>query len=309
MFDKLRRWRWQYARKLLTLTDELAEAKMLTAKVLIQQTAERGLLPDIRDAEFKVFSEYGDDGIIQYLIRQARISRELETFVDFGVESYIEANTLFLLRNNNWRGLIMDGSAKNIEKAKKNTLYWRHDLTARTAFITKDNINDLIAGAGFSGAIGLLSIDIDGNDYWVWEALDVVQPIIVIAEYNSTFGSRRALTIPYDPKFTRHKAHHSGLYWGCSLKALERLGAAKGYALVGSNNAGNNAYFVHRDHLNGLRPLRAEEAHVESKYREARDESGTLTYLSGRARLPVIQHLPIVDLDDGPTTLEVLLRG
>jgi hypothetical protein len=308
MFEKFRRWRWQYARKLLTLTDELAEAKMLTAKVLIQQTAQRGLLPDIRDAEFKVFSEYGDDGIIQYLIRQTRIPRELETFVDFGVESYIEANTLFLLRNNNWRGLIMDGSAKNIERAKKNTVYWRHDLTARTAFITKDNINALIAQAGLSGPIGLLSIDIDGNDFWVWEALDVVQPIIVIAEYNSVFGSRRALTIPYDPTFTRHKAHHSGLYWGCSLKALERLGTAKGYALVGSNNSGNNAYFVHRDHLNGLRPLHAEEAYVESKYREARDESGKLTYLSRDARLQAIKHLPIVDLDDGASTLEVLLR-
>jgi hypothetical protein len=309
MLDKFRRWRWQYARKLLTLTDELADAKMLTAKVLIQQTAQRGLLPDIRDAEFKVFSEYGDDGIIQYLVRQTRVPRELETFVDFGVESYIEANTLFLLRNNNWRGLIMDGSAKNIEKARKNTIYWRHDLTARIAFITKDNINDLILEAGFSGDIGLLSIDIDGNDYWVWEALEAVQPIIVIAEYNSAFGARRALTIPYDPAFTRHKAHHSGLYWGCSLKALERLGTAKGYALVGSNNAGNNAYFVRRDHLNGLSPLRAEEAHVDSKYREARDESGRLTYLSGEARLQTIKHLPIVDLDHGLTTLEVLLRG
>lgn len=106
----------------------------------------------------------------------------------------------------------------------------------------------------------------------------------------------------------RRPIEAANLYWGCSLKALERLGTAKGYALVGSNSSGNNAYFVHRDHLNGLRPLHAEEAHVESKYREARDESGKLTYLSGRARLQAIKDLPIVDLDDGATTLEVLLR-
>ena len=296
MIGKAQRWCRQYAKNLLTLPDEIAETKMLLAKMLMGQTAARGTLPNIQDAEFKVFSQFGEDGILQYLVRETKLAKPLNSFVEFGVETYQEANTRFLLLNDNWRGMVIDGSAKNIAQMKSSRIFWRHNLTAVAAFIDRDNINRLIKDAGFSGEIGILSVDIDGNDYWVWEAIDVVNPVIVVAEYNSVFGGDRAVTVPYDPSFVRAKAHHSNLYWGCSIKALELLGNRKGYALVGSNSAGNNVFFVRKDQLHHLKPMRAEDAYVESQFRESRDVDGCLTYLSGQARYQAIAHLPLVDV-------------
>lgn len=296
-FRQFQRWLRLYARDLLTLPDQLAESKMLTAKVLINQIAARGVLSDIRDAEFKVFSQFGEDGILQYLIRQAKIPPELHIFVEFGVETYVEANTRFLLTNDNWRGLVMDGSEDNIARVKEGPFFWRHDLTAVAAFIDRENINRLIADAGFAGELGILSVDIDGNDYWVWERIDVVNPIIVVAEYNSVFGPDLAVTVPYDPAFIRSKAHYTNLYWGCSLRALQLLGDRKGYALVGSNSAGNNAFFVRRDHLHDLKEVSVASAYVESRFRESRDSVGRLTFLSGKERLKAIENMSVYDVE------------
>jgi hypothetical protein len=286
-----------HVRGLLTVRTQVQEAKILAAKALISQTAGKGTLDDIRAAEFKVFSQFGEDGIIQYLIRHARVTEQHRTFVEFGVESYEEANTRFLVINDNWRGLIMDGSASHMRKVRDSSIYWRHNLLAVDAFIDADNINDLIGNAGFSGEIGLLSVDIDGNDYWVWEKIEIVNPIVVVAEYNSVFGPRHAVTVPYDKNFIRGRAHSSNLYWGASLKALVKLGNRKGYAFVGSNSAGNNAFFVRRDRLNGQHELTAEEGYVESQFRESRDDAGNLTFLTGAARLQKIIDLPIYDVE------------
>lgn len=279
------------------LSERLDEAKMLAAKVLINQLAGRGILPKIQDAEFKVFSQFGEDGIIQYLVRIAEVPHNAEIFVEFGVESYSEANTRFLLQNNNWRGLVIDGSKRNIDICKSAPIFWKYDLTAFSAFVDAENINKIIGDAGFKGEIGILSIDLDGNDYWVWEKVNAVNPIIVVCEFNSLFGARHAVTIPYDPAFRRTQSHYSNLYFGCSLKALELLGKKKGYALVGTNSNGSNAFFVRRDHLNGLVELSAEEAYVESRFRESRGVNGRLTYLRGTARLDAICDMDLYDIE------------
>lgn len=301
MYKIIDRWTRGRARRLLAIDREIAETKILLAKLLIESITAKGTLTDIRDAEFKVYSQFGEDGIIQYLIRRAKIAPEERIFVEFGVERYDEANTRFLLVNNDWRGLIMDGSKSNIAAIRASSLYWRHDLTAKHAFIDSANINRLIADSGIRGPVGILSIDLDGNDYWIWESIEDVDPVIVIVEYNSVFGPERAVTIPYDPVFVRNRAHHSNLYWGCSLKALENLGAKKGYALVGSNSAGNNAFFVKSSRLNGQPAMSAREAHVESRFRESRDVQGQLTYLSGSARWAAIAGMPVVDVETGET--------
>jgi len=204
------------------------------------------LAAEIQQAEFRVFSQWGEDGILQHLLRHVSVSRKI--FVEFGVENYTESNTRFLLMNDNWAGLVIDGSAANIEYIKQDEIYWRYNLKAEAAFITKDNINDLIRRNGISGEIGLLSVDIDGNDYWVWDAIDSVIPSIVVVEYNARFGPERAVTVPYDPAFVRAAAHHSNLYWGASLAAFCLLAKRKGYSFVGCNTAGNNAFFVQSKH-------------------------------------------------------------
>jgi len=180
-------------------------------------------------------------------------------------------------------------------------LMFLRDLTPRSAFITAENIDGLIVEAGFGGDLGVLSIDIDGNDYWVWEAIRSAQPRIVIVEYNSVFGPDAAVVVPYAPDFYRRTAHFSWLYAGASIAALALLGERKGYALVGSNSAGNNAFLVRKDVLGQLRPLTANEAWVESTFRESRDEAGRMTFLSGTKRLELIADLPLIDVRTGAT--------
>ncbi len=286
------------------LARALDEARMLTARGLIAAAA---VDRPLSDAEFRVFSQWGEDGIIQYLLRRVKIADR--SFVEFGVENYQEANTRFLLLNDNWRGLVLDGSADYIASIKADSISWRHDLTAVQAFVDAENINTLIGGNGFSGEIGLLSIDIDGNDYWVWKAITVVQPTIVVVEFNSVFGSRRAVTVPYQRDFFRTRAHHSNLYFGASLPALVELGRQKGYAFVGCTSAGNDAFFVRRDRLGGAREVSVEEGYVASRFRESRDAQGRLTYLSGPARLDAIRDMPLVDVTTGERLTAADLRA
>jgi len=269
----------------------LMDVKLQNGRIWAQLLLQNKKIKSLYEAEFKVFSQWGDDGIIQYLINYLDI--ENKTFVEFGVEDYMESNTRFLLINNNWSGLVIDGSEINVSKIKKDEIYWKHDLIAKSAFITKDNINQLIEEEGIKGQIGLLHIDIDGNDYWVWKALEVVHPIIMIVEYNSEFGYERAITIPYKENFVWTKAHYSNLYFGTSILALCYLAEEKGYSFIGSNSAGNNAYFVKNEFLKDLQPLKAEEGYVESKFRQARDKNGNLNYLRGNEIMENIKGMPV----------------
>jgi hypothetical protein len=288
-----------YREPLRLVHKEVREAKLLAGKILTKLTLEKGILQSLDDAEFKVFSQFGDDGIIQYLIHHADVRAEEHTFIEFGVESYEEANTRLLLVNNNWRGLVMDASADYVRSIAADDIHWQFDLTARQAFVDTDNINDLFTTHGFRGDIGLLSIDVDGNDYWIWKAVRVVSPVIVILEYNSVFGDRHAVTIPYDAAFERTKAHASNLYWGASLKAHYLLSQNKGYSFVGCNSNGNNAYFVRRDRLGKLQPVSLQAGYRLSRFRESRDASGRLTYVSGADRLALIRDMMVFDIEHG----------
>jgi len=135
------------------------------------------------------------------------------------------------------------------------------------------------------------------NDYWVWETLDVIDPVIVIVEYNSIFGPDLAVTIPYDPDFVRHRAHYSRQFWGASPRALTLLAGRKGYSLLGCNSAGNNAYFVRNNKLGQLPVFSAREAFVDARFRDSRSPSGELTYLSGQRRFDQIVHLEVYDVE------------
>jgi len=284
------------------LREQVSEAKLLAARVLINQMKGGGVISSVQEAEFKVFSQFGDDGIVQYLIHHVGVTREQRVFIEFGVENYEEANTRFLLMNDNWRGLVMDGNVVNMAFVRASGYYWKHDLTAAAAFIDRENVNDLFQRHKFTGEIGLLSIDIDGNDYWVWERIDVVNPAIVVVEYNSVFGPLHAITIPYSPTFRRSQAHYSNLYWGCSLKALCLLAERKGYVFVGCNSAGNNAYFIRKERIGPLKGLSAEEGYVSSRFRESRSQSGALTFATGPDRLRVIQEMEVFDIERNQLT-------
>ncbi|MEA5559225.1 hypothetical protein [Nodularia spumigena] len=252
---------------------------------------------EINQNEFKVFSQWGEDGIIQMLLRHIKIPNKI--FIEFGVENYTESNTRFLLVNDNWAGLVIDGSHEHISYIKQDSIYWQHNLKAVQAFIDRDNINKIIAENGIKGEIGILSIDIDGNDYWVWEAIDVVNPAIVITEYNSRFGKDKSVTIPYDPSFIRSRAHYSMIYYGASLKALCLLAEKKGYVFVGCNSAGVNAFFIRKDlKPDNIRELTLEEGYVAAKFRESRNQEGELIFLNMEEEQKILSSLPLWQVDE-----------
>lgn len=269
---------------------------MLLARLLVREHLERTNLQSLSEVEFRVFSQWGEDGIIQYLINTVPITDK--SFIEFGVQYYTESNTRFLLLNDNWRGLVIDGGRKYIDYIRHDEeVYRRHNLTAVCHFITRDNINSILRDAGFEGDIGLMSIDIDGNDYWVWEAIEVVRPRIVICEYNSVFGPDVPVSVPYHPSFERRKAHYSDLYFGASLPALCLLAARKGYDFVGSNSAGVNAFFVRSDIPHGLRKLSSKDGYVVSQQRESRDVRGELSFVSGLERLDLIKDEQVINVE------------
>ena len=271
------------------------EQKILFAKLLIKNIYEKRIFKSLQEIEFKIFSQWGDDGIIQWLINNINIKNK--TFIEFGVEDYRESNTRFLMMNDNWSGLVIDGSEENISRIRNSEYYWKYELNAISAFIDCENINDLILSQSFHKEVGILHIDLDGNDYWIWEKINVITPIIVIIEYNSVFGIDRALTIPYRKDFNRTKAHYSNLYFGASLRALHHLANQKGYGFIGCTSAGNNAYFIRKDKLKDVvKEVSLEEGYVLSKVRESRDKNGNLTYITGEDRIKVIKGLPIYNV-------------
>jgi hypothetical protein len=262
-------------------------------------------LDGLHSVEFCALSQWGEDGIIDWLIgRLPGISR---SFVEFGVQDYREANTRLLIQSRNWRGLVLDGSADHVADIRRQNLYWRHDLTATCAFIDRDNINGLIKNAGFEGPLGLLSIDVDGNDYWLWDAIDVVSPAIVVCEYNAVLGDKHSLVVPYRADFQRGLAHYSDLYFGASIKALVTLSKRKGYEFVGTTSTGCNAFFLRRGLAPSVIGLLDHIWAFPSMVRESRSAEGNLTFVSGKARMALIDRLPLIDVEaNAETTLAAL---
>jgi hypothetical protein len=245
--------------------------------------------------DFPVYSQWGEDGLLQFLTRHVQVPKKV--FIEFGVQDYSEANTRFLAFNDGWSGLLIEANRAEVEKIRRDPIYWQFNLKAVESFITRENINDLFRQNGVEGEIGLLSIDIDGNDYWVWEAIQSVRPAIVIVEYNFRWGAQRAVAVPYKENFVRGEAHSSMIYYGASLAALARLGARKGYALVGCTRAGNDAFFVRRELLKDpIRERSVEEAYVAGQFRESRDAAGNLLFLSAEEEQRILSNLPVIEV-------------
>jgi len=267
---------------------------LLSGRIAALEVQRRERIGSLADVEFRVTSQWGEDGIIEWL---CHVLPDLpRRFVEFGVEDYQEANTRFLVENRGWSGLVIDGSASYMEELRNDPIYWRHDLVAVSAFVTAENINELIASAGFAGEIGILSVDIDGNDYWVLKAIDNVEPAIIVCEVNGLLGDCHALTVPYRPDFSRLSAHYSGLYFGASVLAISRLCESKGYRFVGTNSNGVNAFFVRNDLADRVLDRVAESVAWPPRHRDSRDEAGRLTFLRGPARIEAIKDLPVIDV-------------
>lgn len=211
---------------------------------------------------FKVYSQNDEDGIIQEIF--ARIGVTTRSFVEFGVENGLENNTLKLLLEG-WSGLWLEGSERDVAGIRQRfaDVIAAGRLTARHAFIDRDNINPLI-GAFRTGEIDLLSIDVDGNDIHLLEALHVVSPRLIVIEYNGKFPPPLSIAQAY----AADHRWRGGDYVGASLAAIVKVAERKGYALVGCNVTGLNAFLVRRDLLGDLfcAPYTAENHYMPARY-------------------------------------------
>ena len=181
----------------------------------------------------KTYSQNGEDGILEAIFR--KIGTTNKVGVEFGVEDGFECNTRFLIEKRGWTCLQMDGGNNNPPSIKQE-------------FITAENINDLFKKYNVPKTFDLLSIDIDGNDYWVWKAIDSQYcPAVVVIEYNGKFPPSECKVIEYQPDFQWDRTD----YYGASLGALVKLAGEKGYTLVGCDGEGVNSFFVRDDKIEG----------------------------------------------------------
>jgi hypothetical protein len=219
---------------------------VVAQKVLMQQyrllAAHGASLPSLDDVGFRAHSEFEEDGILLYLF--SLIPPTNRICVEICAGNGRQCMTTNLIVNHGWWGHLFDGNLRNVQDGRrffanhKDTFL--HPPTFTQAWITAENVNDLLISAGVSGAIDFLSLDLDGMDYWVWKALTVLEPRVVVCETHNVVPVGRAVTVPYDPAFVSKSEH----YRGASLEAMCRLAHEKGYRLVGTHRFGFNAFFV-----------------------------------------------------------------
>ena len=274
--------------------EEIQKELIIKAKLLSLKNRYFKKIKDLSDVEFQVYSQWGEDGIIDWLIN--KFPEIPKSFLEIGTQDYTESNTRFLLINRNWDGFLIEADKAAIKDIKSQRVYWKHNLRAINEFITKDNINNIIKKFNIPKKLGLLSLDIDGVDYWVLKKLSVLDPSIIICEYNSLFGQKKSVTVPYKENFIRSDMHHSNLYYGASIKAFIDLMKKKNYFLIGTNSAGNNAFFVKKNIWNKARKLIINKKVFDSKFRESRNTKGELTFLDKKSSLELIQNKLIIDL-------------
>ena len=266
---------------------------LLSARTAALQNRDKKTINTLADVEFRAFSQWGEDGIIDWLVDL--LQPETKTFLEFGVEDYRESNTRYLLIARNWQGLVIDGDPSNIATIRNDDISYKYAINSVASFITAENIRGLMDDAHLPRRLGLLSVDIDGVDWWVLKAIDREADIIVV-EYNDYFGSA-PISVPYAPDFVRGRAHWSNVYWGASLSAFRHLLERRGYAFVGTNSNGTNAFFVHADHADKCAAAIRTAASHPCHLRDTRNQNGSVAYRPYSDFLDEVKHLPVVLVD------------
>ena len=262
-------------------------------------------LKNTSDLDYKVFSQNGEDGIIDYLLFSLNIITP--KFIEIGIGNYEESNTRYLLETTNSKGLIID-CIKNLKtEVLRSTKLWKGDLKIIEDFVDSENINKILEENSFDKEIDLFSLDIDGIDYWVLKKIPNNFSKIIVAEYNSNFGHELEVTVPNIKRFNRNKYHYSNLCFGTSLKALINLLEKKNYTFIGTNISKLNAFFVSNLELNKINlniPNKNDlQRFTNSNLRESRDKSGNLSYLSGNKKINEIKDCEIIDVSNNEEKL------
>lgn len=249
-------------------------------------------LPRFDEVEFSSYSQNGEDGIL--LLIFTVIGTTNKRAVEICAGDGVECNSANLVINHGWDALLVDGDQTLIDRGRafyaQRTNAWRlRRLPPKLvhAWVTRDNVNALLKEHSFEGPIDLLTLDLDGMDYWVWNAIDAIAPRVVVAEYNNRWPADQAITVPYADEFRAIGANPDGEgYFGASLRALTILAQAKGYRLVGANSPNTNAFFMREGSGEAHFPAVTVESCLSSAY--ARHQF--------RTKYPLLKGRPIVDV-------------
>lgn len=278
---------------------ELHNLKFLLGQAaVISSRSNSQKFENLWDAEVKVFSQWGEDGILDFLCERIGISKP--NIVEIGAGNFMECNSRFIAEFRNANVIAVDGRYDLAKAIKSSPLYWKSNLIPIVEWVTPESVNRIMdLGEEKFGKIDIFSLDLDGNDYWILRNVSLRNVEIVVIEYNPIFGANLKVTVPRNDEFDRYKEHFSGLYYGASLQAFIDLMIDKGFNFIGTNRVGNNAFFVHSKHVNkfDFDITSNYSEYVDWRIRESRGLNGELTYLSGIERLKVINDLLLFDLD------------
>jgi hypothetical protein len=247
-------------------------------------------LPDLSDVGFRVYSQFEEDGQLLFIL--SVIGFKTRIAVEICAADSLECMTTNLILNHGFKGFLFDGDARNVARGRRFFSVCRDTLLREPQFtqawVTAENVNLLLSDAGVKGEIDLLSLDIDGNDYWVWQAIEVISPRLCVIETHNPVPSDLSLTIPYDPQFTAmDKPYPEDNFRGMSLRAAVGLARRKGYRLIGGHQHGFNVYFLRNDILAERFP----EVSIESVH------SNPYTMACQRDLWPLIRDFPWQTVD------------
>lgn len=264
-----------------------AKAAQIQLRLRYRDLVARGAqLPSFEDVEYRAYSQSGEDGILWFLFSVLGTTNHRS--VELCAGDGIECNSANLIVHDAFDALLVDGDAKLVDRGRR--YYAVCPETRRLppkflhAWVTRDGVDQLVSQAGFAGDIDLLSVDLDGVDWWIWKALTVVQPRVVVLEYNNRWSEEHSVTVPYRDDFATADPGPLGAGWfGASLPAFVKLGRDKGYRLVGANRVNTNAFFFRDDVGLALFPEVTAADCLASPY--ARHQQAT--------KFDLIRHLPV----------------
>ena len=275
---------------------DFSEKKIfIEGKLIAEKYKEKKTIKNFSDIEFSVFSQFGEDGIINWIVDKIPVSNK--TFVEIGTQDYWESNTRFLLKLRNWKGYLIEGSYDYVKKIKSQRIYWQHNIKAINSLVTKENINQILSKNVKEKNIGLLSIDIDGNDFWVLKEIASISPDIVICEFNTIFGDLHKIVVPYEKEFNRETKHYSKIYFGCSIKALISMMERKNYYFLGTCSTGINAFFVKNFYKEHFNETILQKVYFPSMVREGLTKEKKLSFDNNYKNLEKIKNMNILEIE------------
>ena len=285
----------QWSQKDLSVRDRI----LVATGAIASMRSRYANITNLWDTEIRVFSQWGEDGILTYLLDSLEIWKP--KIIEIGAGNFEECNSRFQAEFRNASVYAVDSRSDLKPHVESLEIYWRNTIFPINDHVTPDNVNSHLNVARHNlGGLDVFSLDVDGNDFWILQSANLEGISIVVCEYNPVFGDSSSITVPRDDYFSREDKHYSYLYYGMSLRACIELLSSKGYVFCGANLAGNNAFFIESNLIDRIKLVIPDPSNlskfIDWRVRESRNEIGEMSYLTGNEQKKLIGNLKVYDL-------------